>query len=376
MTEGFRQRLHSENQDVNSDTGTRIMINILRPSVVVATLRPRPYRGIECRAADLGRGPRPFAIPRHLRIFRNRLAAAGAGEQSESGRIGRFAAFHKPPTGGTASNHHAYHRASQVPVSGGTGFVVYEVVDANPNVQESAQIPTFIALPANTAPGSYAQEAVTLAPLSTVGVATMTDPVPRFVAVTPPLDCMVQGDCSASYYPHLKLNTSTVTLAAASNGTPAVGFVPFINSGGGTMQWTASSTYQTGSGWLSLSPTTGVNASTVNVHANPAGLAAGTYNATITIDAGPAAGSQFGSGGVHGGSIGAVDHAGVERGQRQRFDAGSGLVRLDLRHRALRQQCLGDIRRRAGQPDLQQCDPDQLAGSGRTNRKNHVANAG
>ena len=49
--------------------------------------------------------------------------------------------------------------------------------------------------------------ALTFAPLSTVGTATMTDPVPRFAAVAPPVDCKVLGDCNANYYPRLKINT-------------------------------------------------------------------------------------------------------------------------------------------------------------------------
>ena len=58
------------------------------------------------------------------------------------------------------------------------------------------------------------------------------------------------------------------------------------------MAWTVSANYQTGSGWLTLTPTSGVGNATVGVHANPANLAVGVYNAIITVDAGPAAGSQ------------------------------------------------------------------------------------
>ena len=53
------------------------------------------------------------------------------------------------------------------------------------------------------------------------------------------------------------------------------------NSGGGTLTWSASSN-QT---WLTLSATSGTAPSSVTVSVNSAGLAAGTYNATITITA-------------------------------------------------------------------------------------------
>jgi len=128
--------------------------------------------------------------------------------------------------------------------------------------------------------------------LSTVGTATMTDPVPRFAAGTPPKDCTTLNDCTANYFPRLRVNTQSIPLVASANGIPVVGFLPFQNLGGGALNWTASVSYQTGSGWISLSPASGSGSATVNVRANPANLAPGTYNASVTIDAGPVAGSQ------------------------------------------------------------------------------------
>ena len=53
------------------------------------------------------------------------------------------------------------------------------------------------------------------------------------------------------------------------------------NAGGGTLSWSISDN----ANWLSLSPTSGTNSGTVTLSVNIAGLAAGTYNATITINA-------------------------------------------------------------------------------------------
>ena len=53
------------------------------------------------------------------------------------------------------------------------------------------------------------------------------------------------------------------------------------------MSWTASDD----AAWLSVSPASGTNSGTVTVTPNISGLAAGTYNATVTIDAGTATGS-------------------------------------------------------------------------------------
>jgi uncharacterized protein (TIGR03437 family) len=58
------------------------------------------------------------------------------------------------------------------------------------------------------------------------------------------------------------------------------------------MRWTATLTYQTGSGWLHLDTSDGVNNGGVRVDAIPGNLAAGTYKATLTIDAGPLAGAR------------------------------------------------------------------------------------
>jgi uncharacterized protein (TIGR03437 family) len=58
------------------------------------------------------------------------------------------------------------------------------------------------------------------------------------------------------------------------------------------MQWSAIAAYTNGANWLRLLPSSGVNNGTVRVDALTAGLQPGTYQATITIDAGPLAGTQ------------------------------------------------------------------------------------
>src|SRR5258708_22704450 len=53
------------------------------------------------------------------------------------------------------------------------------------------------------------------------------------------------------------------------------------------MPWIATITYASGSGWLSLDPTSGSDGANVRVYAAPGSLAPGTYQATIAIDASP-----------------------------------------------------------------------------------------
>ena len=62
---------------------------------------------------------------------------------------------------------------------------------------------------------------------------------------------------------------------------PANQSISITNTGGGTLNWTASSNQS----WLTVSPTSGTAPSTLTASASITGLAAGTYNATITLTA-------------------------------------------------------------------------------------------
>jgi uncharacterized protein (TIGR03437 family) len=88
-----------------------------------------------------------------------------------------------------------------------------------------------------------------------------------------------------------------------------------LNRGAGLMNWTATVAYQNGSGWLTVDPASAFNNTTLNVNLYPSALAAGAYQATITVDAGPLVGSKTipvtltVSGGLTGPVIGAVGNA-------------------------------------------------------------------
>lgn len=195
------------------------------------------------------------------------------------------------PTGGAPVTLDA---VTEVSLTGGAGYAVYEVLDANPNVQENAQFPTFVGL-ANISQSAIATETITIGPISTVATPSSTDPNPRFALTTPTFDCSIVGDCYALYYPKLKVPVSgTIQLAANAGGamTSAPGYIPVQNIGGGTMVWNVTVNYQNGSGWLVLQgPLSPVNNGSVRVVAQAQNLVAGTYQANIVIDAGLEAGS-------------------------------------------------------------------------------------
>jgi uncharacterized protein (TIGR03437 family) len=134
-------------------------------------------------------------------------------------------------------------------------------------------------------------ENVSFAPVSTVTQATTRDPIPRFEAITPPSDCNIIGDCTASYYPRLFVNTDPMNFTAQSGGDFQVAYTEVQNHGGGHLVWSATVNYTTGSGWLRVDPASGVDNATIRVDALPDKLAAGTYKAVLTVSGGLQAGS-------------------------------------------------------------------------------------
>jgi uncharacterized protein (TIGR03437 family) len=184
---------------------------------------------------------------------------------------------------------------TEVPLVNGAGIVVYEVVDANPNVVESVQFPTFFSI-ANVTAATVAQETVQLAPVSNAFSAWQTAPIPRFAAVTPASDCNVLGDCSAGYFPKLRVESDTIQIVSYANGAPIgpPGYITVRNIGGGIMNWAASISYVNGSGWLAFLGDIASGQNSATVMPTPAkgaqGLAPGTYRANVIIDAGPLAG--------------------------------------------------------------------------------------
>jgi len=286
VTEGFASAFQSLAQDPLADTGTRIMLRysgfpagarLFVPDFVAGSSAVTPTAGGDLGVAASGGQYTPGSTGSLLLV-----RIIGADENGAGGAPAL-------PTPFIATS---FNSVSEVALAAGAGNALYEVVDANPVIRESAQIPTFLSL---TAPGftgnTSAEESISLAPLSNVHVAANA-PIPRFADVPPASDCPALGDCDADYLPHLFIDRSSVSFNGYVNGPAPTQYVRVRNEGGGLMEWTARIIFENGAGWLETYPSSAVNNRTLMLRARPDKVAAGTYNATVFVDAGPFVGSR------------------------------------------------------------------------------------
>jgi len=179
--------------------------------------------------------------------------------------------------------------ASELTVSSGSAYAVYEVLDGKSGSTESVQVPIFIANNPNNCQNSVqANLSVVEGPVSTVSIATATDPLPRYIELPLGTDCQNYRDCSAAYFPILSVSMDPVNISGSSLGNVQTASVPISNNGGSQLNLRVSISYQSGSGWLAATPVSDRGALSLALVADPGVLQPGTYNATVNIDAGSA----------------------------------------------------------------------------------------
>jgi uncharacterized protein (TIGR03437 family) len=289
VTEGFPTAF--EVRSAKSDTGIRILARysgfpagarLFVPTAVAGSDAAQPTAAGDLGGTPSGGAYAPGGSGSLLLSLVNGTDANGAG--------GTLAYTPGAPGSGTVT----FDSVAEVRLTNGGGLAVYEVVDASPNVRESAQFPTFIGLPSLTNGSTpIASEQVSFAPVTTVPTASTTDPVPRFLAIPPASDCPALADCNANYFPALSVNASQpLQFTAIAGSALQTKTVQVNNRGGGVMSWTASFVYSSGANWLTINPGAGVNGGTVLVNVFPQNIGPGVYNATLIIDAGPQSGSK------------------------------------------------------------------------------------
>ncbi|HTS48677.1 MAG TPA: IPT/TIG domain-containing protein [Bryobacteraceae bacterium] len=290
VTEGFADAFQPQSgfQGLNADTGTRFIVNYSGFPIGARLFVPTVVAGSDAAQPTAGGD---FGLP----VSGGQYVAGGSGslllsrvQFADSHGVGGTPVY----TPGPPASSVALDAMSEVYLPDGSGYVVYEVVDANPFVQESAQFPTFLGLDPFSGASVDTSEDVFFAPTSSVTTATAGDPIPRFEPYAPAADCTLVGDCGATYFPVLKVIEPSVQLSAQAGSNPQAAFIQVQNPSGGVLRWTATVTYQNGSGWVSLSPSSGVNNGSIQLIITPGTLSPGTYQATLTIDAGPISGTR------------------------------------------------------------------------------------
>jgi len=176
---------------------------------------------------------------------------------------------------------------SELALKDGAATAVYEVEDANPVQVESAEIPAWLGLDPTGGLSATTRQSVTFGPVSDVTAASASAPIPRFLAIAPPADCSVRGDCGV--FPKLSVTRSSLEFTGAAGSGGSNDWVYVKNTGGGYLGFSATVTYKAGSDWIALVENPVRNgAGGVNVRVKPQALQPGVYEATLTIDAGEA----------------------------------------------------------------------------------------
>jgi len=272
VTEAFATAF--EPKQAGTDTGTRIVVRfsgypsdarIFVPSLVAGSSASTPTA-----AGDFGGTISPGAYaPGSGTLALVRVQSTGP--QGESG-------FYSNPISD---------ELTEVPLVGGTGIAVFEVLDADPRRTESAQIPVFLGLPRSGSGGSSTvTAAVSFGPNGGTGY-------PRFTAVAAPTDCSVFSDCNA-YVPKLRADPANTTFRLLQGGVANQQFLIYNEGGGSIMPFTTRVEYTNGSGWIRLDPEGDLVARPVRmvVIATPQ-MAPGAYRATVVIDAGGAGVARY-----------------------------------------------------------------------------------
>lgn len=268
-------------KDASSDSGTRILVKMSGYGTGVRLFVPDALAGNSGVAATSAGQFASSASggtysPGKQQLLLSRVS--GADANGNGGTL--VSALPAATTSFTA--------ATELTLSGGNAFAVYEVIDSNAAVSESVQVPVFVIPVTGCGNSPDTSLSVSAAPISTVSVATATDPVPRYSADFLTSDCQLTGDCNAGYFPVLSVDKTPVNLTGASLGATATGSIQVANNGGSQLNFATSVTYQSGSNWLSVTPPVSSDNTSLALRADPSKLQPGTYQATVTINGGAA----------------------------------------------------------------------------------------
>ena len=121
-------------------------------------------------------------------------------------------------------------------------------------------------------------------PMTVAGSITSTLNVSNSVGMpatgTPPTRTVT---VTTAALPALTVTPATLTFSAQAGGNAPAAQSLSVTSSGAQVSLSATASTSSGGNWLSIAPASSTTPSTLNVAVNQAGLAAGTYNGTLTI---------------------------------------------------------------------------------------------
>jgi uncharacterized protein (TIGR03437 family) len=170
-------------------------------------------------------------------------------------------------------------------VEGDEAWVVYQVMDADGQRIESAEIPVWVFTPVSRPNETViVRTEVLLAPLSDRPGLVPGAPLPRYRQTSAAPDCGYRGDCDAPYFPQLSVVPSQTTEFTLQSGGGLKDAYLFIrNEGGWFVEWDSGLRYISGDGWLLLRGTGGYSEGSFHYQLNPRDLPPGEYRAEIVI---------------------------------------------------------------------------------------------
>ncbi|HUS07687.1 MAG TPA: IPT/TIG domain-containing protein, partial [Bryobacteraceae bacterium] len=264
-----------------SDNGTRFILRFTSFPEGARLFSPNLIAGSSAlqatRAGDFG-GP----------VSAGQYAASAQGTLV----LGRVMGSAAAGSGGSPLTGSDFGTVGEIALANGSGSVVYEVLDSNPAISESAQIPVFLGfVPTRDGRVITTGREVQFAPISNSPLASPDAPIPRFAGGPAPTDCNLQGDCSGAYLPRLVVDPPAILFNPVAGIGYQLRYVSVDNAGGGALLWSAKVDYKSGSNWIRLNNTSGVGGGVIPVEVLAQNLPApGTYQATLTVDAGVQAG--------------------------------------------------------------------------------------
>jgi hypothetical protein len=139
----------------------------------------------------------------------------------------------------------------------------------------------------------------------------------------------------------MRVEAEPLVFNALSGGGHQIKYIFIYNDGGGILDWVATVTYKNGKDWVRLDPPSGRGGMRLDVL--PLALTPGLYEATLTIDAGPIAGTKSLPVSMRVGSPPApVTPARAERSKPERGSGCSGFPGAHRRVSVLRRKPAGD----------------------------------